>query len=165
MKKFLFFVFCLAVLPSFATNYSGSKLKIKRHKYGVLAGLERGQYSFLELGVEYQDKKLKIANAPTYSINGLMTYHFKHHVLGYQMGGWYRIGRANLTYGANLHFLTSFTENKVGVSPAIGYKLIGFHFQTGYKFFTKSNPDFEHNTFFVSLRYFISQKRKLEVKK
>lgn len=136
--------------------------KVVRHKYGVLIGLERGKYSFVELGGEFQYKKLKFKNAPTISLNGLAQYNFTHNVLTYQLGSWYRIGRANLTYGGNFHYLTNFDHHKFGFSPSVGYKLIGFHVQTGYKFTTKAEFE-EHNNFFISIRYFISQNRKTKI--
>ncbi len=164
MMRLLVLGMCLVLSLCAEASYLKFHPKVTREKYGILLGMERGTYSFIELGGEYQHKKLKLKNAPTVSFNGLFKYNLKYNIAQYQVGSWYRRGRANLTYGLNLNYVTDFNENKFGVTPAIGYKLLGFHLQTGYKFLSKANFT-EYNTMYVSIRYYLSQKRKTKFTK
>ncbi len=141
-----------------------SQLKIKRYKYGVLLGIERGKYTFISLGGEFQYKKLKLNNAPTLSGLFLASYEFKNNLIDYTLGSWYKRGRTNLSYGINAHMISDFNHYKFGVSPSIGYKLLGFHVLTGYKFTTQTYK-IPHNNFYISIRYFLSQSRKTKIKK
>ena len=148
----------------FTSFSTGDKIKIKKYKYGVLLGIEKGKYNFLELGGEFQYKKVKLKDPITLATRFLISYEIKENIVNYTTGIWYRKGRTNLTYGLDLHLISNFDTYKLGFAPDIGYKLLGFHLHAGYKIM--SNKSFEeHNTFYVGVRYFLSQKRKTSIKK
>jgi hypothetical protein len=121
--------------------------------------LQRGEYLILELGVEQQWKKIKLKTAKTQALSTGFNYNFKYNVLGYDAGYWIKPSRVGLTYGANVIFRTNFDENRVGIAPVVGYKLYGFHFQTGYHFLTPASNFDETNRFFISLRFVLINER------
>lgn len=147
--------------------FERSDFKINTRKFGVLLGYQQGQYAFFELGAEHQWKKLKLVKPKTYTLNANLEYNFTNKVLGYKLSGWMKVGRLNLTYGANACLYTNFEENKFGMGPAIGYKLLGFHFINGYNFmFNRDKEGFdEFNTIYISVRYFFAQNRTFKFRK
>ena len=129
-----------------------NKKKINIVKTGPYFGLERGKYTNVEIGMERQWKRVRLREAETHAAHLGFNYNFRHNVLGYEMGYWYRPGRVSLTMGGSICFLTDFDETKIGFAPTIGYKIWRLHLQTGYKFMTTADFFDEHNRFFVSLR-------------
>jgi len=122
-------------------------------KSGPYFGLQRGAYTVLELGVERQWKQVKIKTSETQALHMGFNYNFKYNVLGYDFGYWIKPSRIGLTYGGNFVFRTNFDESRVGLAPVVGYKLFGFHLQTGYHLLTPATYFIETNRFFVSLRF------------
>ena len=94
-----------------------------------------------------------------------INYNFKYNVLGYDLGYWIKPNRIGLTYGANLVLRTDFNKTRIGFTPVIGFKLVGFHIQTGYHFLSRSLNFTETNTFFISLRYVLINDRDVQVNK
>lgn len=139
--------------------------KIRMKSYGMLLGVQRGKYTFLELGVERHWQKVKLIKPRTYSLGANLEYNFKNNVIGYKLSGWMKVGRINLTYGGNICYFTNFEATRIGLGPAIGFRFLGFHLINGYNF-TFGSEDFkEFNTLYVSLRYFFPLDRKIRFKK
>ena len=132
--------------------------------FGMIGGLERGKYTFLELGVEKHWKKFKLRKAPTVALNANMEYNFGNNVLGYNVASWFKIGRVNLTYGINLNYLTDFERVRYGLGPQIGFRLLGFHIVNGYNFLFGNKEFTEVNKFYVGLRYYFPLSSKTKVK-
>lgn len=128
-------------------------LDISVKKTGPYFGLQRGKHTVLELGVERQWKQIKLKTAKTQALHMGFNYNFKYNVLGYDIGYWNKPSRIGLTYGGNLVMRTDFDETRIGFAPVLGYKLFGFHLQTGYHFLTPATDFIETNRFFVSLRF------------
>ena len=164
---FLFFPFSFFAQKDegFFKNIFSKKTEVRVSKYGPYIGLQRGKYTILELGGEYQWKKLKLVKPHTNAIHLGFNYNFKYNVLGYDLGYWFKKGRLDLTYGVNLNYRTDFTHNRVGLSPVIGYKILQFHLQTGYHFLTPSPNFTETNTFFISLHWVLIKNRDVKVKR
>lgn len=139
-------------------------LKIISNSYGPIIGLQRGKYTFVEIGAEYHWRKIRLRNPKIYSVGGNFEYNFGHNLLGYKLGFWTKQNRVDLTYGANIMYLTDFVHGKVGISPTLGFRLIGFHIITGYNF-TLGNEALQYNTLHIALRYFIPSENKLKIKK
>ena len=138
------------------------KTKIHVHKSGAYVGLQKGLYNVVELGGEYQWKKLKWVKPKTFSVNAGMNYNFQENVLGYDAGFWFKTGRLNLTYGAAICYRTDFTRGEIGFAPIIGFKLAQFHLQTGCVFFAHPLSYVKTNTFFISLRFVLINRRKFD---
>ena len=139
--------------------FKNKRLDVSVSKSGPYFGLQRGEYLILELGVEQQWKKIKLKTAKTQALSTGFNYNFKYNVLGYDAGYWIKPSRVGLTYGANVIFRTNFDENRVGIAPVVGYKLYGFHLQTGYHFLTPASNFDETNRFFISLRFILINDR------
>lgn len=134
-------------------------------KIGTYGGIQRGQYTLLEIGGEIQWKKLRLKKAKSNALNLGFNYNLIENVLGYDLGYWHRGSLIGLTYGANACLRTDFNEIRYGISPVIGYKFWLLHLQTGYYFLTPT-ANFENtNSFFVSLRLVIMSKKKMRRKK
>ncbi len=133
------------------------KLTIRRS--GPYAGLQTGKFLSLEFGYEFQWNKVTLRKPITHAFHTGFNYNFLRNVLGYDAGYWFKVGRMNLTYGANVIFRTDFDVNTLGLAPVVGFKFWQLHLQTGYNFMGRSAKDMETNTFFVSLRYVFIQNR------
>ena len=163
-----FRIFGLICLLSFYANSQNInklpelKTKINIHKSGPYVGLQKGLYTVVELGGEYQWKKVKWVKPKTFSLNAGMNYNFQDNVLGYDTGFWFKTGRLNLTYGAAICYRTDFTRGEIGFAPIIGFKLAQFHLQTGCNFFAHPVSYVKTNTFFISLRFVLINRRKFD---
>lgn len=150
-------------IDPFSLNYPA--LKVYTRSYGALIGVQRGKYTFIELGAEKHWTKVRLVKQKTYSLGATMEYNFKNNVIGYKVSGWTKVGRINLTYGINLCYFTNFNESRYGAGPAIGFRLLGFHFINGYNF-TFGAKDFnEFNKLYISLRYFFPLEKKIKFRK
>lgn len=144
--------------------YKKKRFELSVKKSGPYFSLERGKYTVPELGVERQWKQIKLASAITNAVHMGFNYNFKYNVLGYDVGYWVKPSRIGLTYGGNFIMQTDFDETRIGFAPVIGYKVLNFHFQTGYNFLTRSTEFIETNTFFVSLRFVLINDRDVDFK-
>ena len=130
-------------------------LSIDLKKTGTYFGYSRGRIDGFEFGVSHQRKKLKLIHPKTHQYHLGVSYNFKHNIMGYEAGYWYRGGRFQLTYGANMVVYTDFDRVRVGLGPVIGYKLLGFHLQTGYHWLNRDDAYLISNNFFIRLRFTI----------
>ncbi len=149
----------------FLKDLFAKKTEVRIAKYGPYIGLQRGAYTVLELGAEYQWKRLKLIKPVTNAVHMGFNYNFRYNVLGYDVGYWFKRGRLNLTYGINLNYRTDFTYDRFGFSPVLGYKLFQFHLQTGYHFLTRSGDFTQTNSFFISLHWVLIQDRDLNIRR
>ena len=138
------------------------KSDITIRKSGPYLSLQRGKYLVPEFGGEMQWKKVKLLNPLTNAVHLGFNYNFKYNILGYDVGYWFKTGRLNLTYGANLIYRTNFTYDKIGIAPVLGFKFTQIHLQTGYHFMTPNFPRINTNTFFVSLRFVLVNNRNID---
>jgi hypothetical protein len=139
------------------------KIEVEQRKKGMLLGYQAGRVGFLDVGMEQQWKKVRIKKPMTYAANASIEYNLANHVLGYQVGGWYKPGRFNFTYGGHLSFYTDFESFRYGIGPEIGYKLAGFHFLNGYNLLLGNQEMKIYNPIYVSVRYFIPIKKKTTI--
>lgn len=131
----------------------------------MLIGIQKGQFTFLELGTEFRWTKVRVVKQRTFALGGTMEYNFKNNILGYKLFAWRKVGRINLTYGAALCYITDFDNTRVGGGPTLGFRLIGFHLITGYNF-TVGDSNFKtYNTLYIALRYSIPLDKKIKLKK
>lgn len=177
MSKILLFTFCfIAVNASSQGESLTSRInhprdnifnikKVNVTKSGPYIGVQRGEYMALEIGGEKQWKRVTWKKPKTHALRLGANYNFLENVLGYDVGYWFKLGRLDLTYGANIVCRTDFDHYRFGIAPVIGYKLQQFHLQTGYHFLTDSQYIFPTNTLFVSLRYVLINESKWNVTK
>jgi hypothetical protein len=173
INRFLIiFLFLIISLSCFSQDIGKKKFNLKWlksditvRKSGPYIGLQRGVYLIPEFGGEMQWKKVKLINPITNAVHVGFTYNFLRNVLGYDMGYWFKTGRLNLTYGANLIYRTDFTHDKIGFAPVLGFKFTQLHLQTGYHFMAPFSPEIKTNTFFVSLRFVLVNNRSIDFDK
>ncbi len=162
----LFVIFSFLTLSFFAVSQRERSLpELKVWKAGPYFGVQRGAYWVGEAGGEFQWKTIKLRKSMTQGIHTGANYNFSQNVLGYDLGYWIKPSRIGFTYGTNLIMRTDFTTTRGGIAPFIGYKIYGFHIQTGYQFFKNSQSFDGVNTFFLSLRFVIVNHRSTKVKK
>lgn len=156
---------CLFCTSSFGGELAlqAPKLEIHSRKIGMLAGIQQGKYTSLDVGIEFQWRKLKLKDPWTIATNGTMEYNIQNNLLAYKIGGWGKIGRANLTFGGHVGMFTDFDINTLVVGPAVGFKALGFHFHTGANFQIAKTPIESVNTFYVGARYFFVNVRKMKM--
>jgi len=145
-------------------NCNAQLPKINTTKSGLLIGVQRGKFNGFEIGFEKQWKQVKLVKPKTFGISLTGEYLFNANALGFKAGPWVKLGRTKFTYGANVLAATKFNQPQLAFAPSIGIKLLGFHGQASYNFF-KNSKEFDYNKFNISVRYFISRKRKFDVHK
>jgi hypothetical protein len=169
MKKIWTFSLLLLVLgvarghtpPSFMNPIP----ELNTIKTGLLIGVQKGKYFGVELGMERQWKEIKIKKPLTYAIAATSEYQFEANTIGFKAGPWVKFGRADFTYGINLTVLSDFEFYKFGISPAIGFKFIGFHLLVSYNITNNIGPLVNYNKLHLSLRFFLSKNREFKWKK
>jgi len=164
--SWVFIFFVGSAFGQLAPDNSFSKGKlfdISLKKTGPYFSLQRGKYTVPEIGVERQCKQIKYKTENTYHLSMEFNLNFKYNVLGYDIGYWIKPSRIGLTYGLNMVMRTDFDETRIGFAPVIGYKLFGFHLQTGYNFLTRPVNFTQTNTFFISLRFTLINDRDVDV--
>jgi hypothetical protein len=139
--------------------------KVNVTKSGPYIGVQRGKFMVLEIGGEKQWKRVTWKKPKTHAVRLGANYNFLENVLGYDVGYWFKLGRLDLTYGANIVCRTDFYNYRFGVAPVIGYKLQQIHLQTGFHFLSDPQFDFPTNTLFISLRYVMINESKWNVSK
>ncbi|CAN5476557.1 hypothetical protein BH23BAC1_BH23BAC1_35090 [soil metagenome] len=126
-----------------------------KNSTGMIGGIERGNFTYMELGIEKHWKVIRFKNARTLAANANLEYNFGNHLLGYNVGGWMKHGRVDLTYGFNLNYITDFELNRYGMGPQIGFRLMGLHFVNGYNFYYLGDKELQNvNKLYVGLRYY-----------
>lgn len=135
------------------------KIEVNRlvKKQGVYIGYERGLYDIFEVGSDYQRKRV-IGKKVT--INGItfgLQYNLRENIGCYNLGYYHQKNHVGMTYGAEITGVTNFKEIQPALSPLIGFKISGFHLQSGYKFIYPVLSDISSNTFFFRIRFTINQ--------
>lgn len=143
----------------------GSNIKIFTRSYGMIVGIQRGKYTFLEVGAEMHWRKILAIKPRLWAVTANMEYNFSENVLGYKLTYFAKRGRINFTYGANLIYFTNFTDGKIGLGPSIGFKLLGFHFINGFNFYLGKKEVPGGNSLYISIRYFIPIRNKVRIEK
>lgn len=164
----LFFVSSKAQAQLF--NLGGNKEqkeKKERRKFyqssrGLLVGYERGRNDFLQVGYEYNWKKIRLRRPVIRAVDGFMEYNFWENVLGFKAAYWQRHGRAKLTYGGHAGYFSNFENSSLSIGPSVGFRILGFHGQAGYNFLL-NDPDREiaANRLYLSINFFIPYHSKL----
>jgi hypothetical protein len=148
--------------------------KVSQRNYGVILGVQRGKATFFEFGSEIHWRKVRLTNPRLVAATANVTYNIADNVLGYQAGFWTKRGRIALTLGANAGYYTDFDKGSFAVGPAVGFRLLGFHLNTGYNHLfnkgvsevagEKSLSD-KVNNFYIGLRYYFPLDNKFSWKK
>ncbi|MCW3114622.1 MAG: hypothetical protein JWR18_3018 [Segetibacter sp.] len=142
-----------------ASSYFAGR-KLFQKNTGIIIGLQRGRYSSIELGGEAHWRKISLFKPHIIGATANLEYNFENNVIGYKAGVWFKRGRINLTYGANVNYFTDFKEgNRFGFGPSVGFRLLGLHLINGYTFLTKDKTNtgetpIEVNSLYMSLRYY-----------
>lgn len=142
-----------------------NKFRVFTRSYGFLLGVQGGKYTFIEMGVESHWRKIALTKPRLLGLCANVEYNFGFNTLGYKAGIFHKVGRINFTYGLNLNYYTNFENSKVGLGPAIGFKLLGFHLLNGYNFMFGRSEFKEYNTLYVTIRYFFPLKNKVRIKR
>ncbi len=164
INYFIFFFISVISLSTLAEPIP-DPLKINLHKFGPYIGFQRGAYTSIEFGAEYQLKKIAWLQHTTQAVHFGFNYNLFHNVLGYDLGYWMKRGRFNLSYGGNLIYRTDYTRSTLGFTPIIGFKFSQLHLQTGYNFLMTATPPKAVNGFFISLRFVFIQNTNLDIDK
>ncbi len=133
--------------------------KLKQRNFGAILGVQRGRYTFFEFGAEQHWRTISLTNPRIVALGANAAYNFGNNVIAYNAFVWHKRGRINLTYGANLTYLTNFENDRFGGGPMVGFRLLGFHLNTGYNFLTKDKTIEKEevakaNPLYISLRYY-----------
>lgn len=165
----LIVVFAWSIHSSYALNGDPPfkpfpKLDITTTKTGLIIGYQQGQFSGVELGMERQWKQLKLKKPRTLAVTANAEYLFQTNNLAFRAGPWVKFGRMDFTYGADLLVASDFENTRIGASPNIGFKLIGFHVLAGYNFISQRDS-FNHNSLHLSIRYFLSKSRSFDIER
>ncbi|MES2733206.1 MAG: hypothetical protein V4714_15775 [Bacteroidota bacterium] len=160
----------LAFLPSnkslhpFKSLYS-PPIELYTRGYGAIIGYQQGERTFFELGGEANWRKIRLSHPHTYGVGANVEYNFAQKVLGWKASGWVKPGRIDFTYGVNLLYYSDFSHNRIGIGPALGYKLLGFHFIVGANLMAGSRELTAYNTFFLTIRYYAPIQKKTGFRK
>lgn len=131
---------------------------------GPYFGLQQGRYTVAELGGEMQWRKIRLKKPTTHAATLGMDYNLTQNVLGFNGGYYYKAGRTKFTYGGNIVYRSDFKNSRIGIGPAVGYKLFAFHGQIGYHLLTPHQTFVTTNTLYVSIRFTLINDRDMEVK-
>ena len=137
-------------------SYSGPFIpKLYQRNTGALLGVQRGQYTFIEMGGEAHWRKIGLKKSNITATSVTMEYNPLNHVIGYKAGMWTKRGHVNLSYGGNLVFYNDFKgKSRYGLGPAVGFRLAGFHLINGYNFLAGNKELSKVNTLYIALRYY-----------
>jgi hypothetical protein len=135
-------------------DIGSSHAKLFQRNHGMIVGLQRGKYTTIEFGGEIHWRKISLSKPRLFATTANMEYNFSDNVIGYKAGVWFKRGRINLTYGANLVYFTDFDKSRFGVAPSIGFRLLGFHLVNSYNFLAGDKELDKVNTLNIALRYY-----------
>lgn len=132
--------------------------KLRQRNFGAILGVQRGKYTFFEFGAEHHWRTISLKNPRIYALSANAAYNPGQNVLGYNASFWMKKGRVNLTYGFNTAYYTDFTHARYGGGPMVGFRLLGFHLNTGYNFLAGNRTEGQGltkvNPLYISLRYY-----------
>lgn len=138
--------------------------KFYQSSNGLLIGYERGRNDFIQVGYEYNWKKIRLKKPVIRAVDGFVEYNFWENVLGMKAAYWQRHGRMKFTYGAHAGIFSDFDEASLSVGPSVGFRIIGFHGQAGYNIML-DRTDIQANKLYLSLNFFIPYHSKLSTRK
>jgi len=135
------------------------KVEINRlvKKQGVYVGYERGIYDVFEVGSDNQRKRVIGKKVTINGITSGLQYNLRENIGCYNIGYYRQKSHVGMTYGFEISGVTNFKEIQPTFSPLIGFKISGFHIQSGYKFIYPVLSDISSNTFFFRIRFTINQ--------
>ena len=108
-------------IPLEANGLFNSHTKLFQRNTGMVIGLQRGRYTFLELGGEAHWRKIGLVKPHIIGATANLAYNFSNNVLGYHAGIWMKRGSINLTYGADVNYFTDFNNRQsFGIGPSVG---------------------------------------------
>lgn len=168
LKPILIF---LGILLSFSA-FSGepkhplflNPIELTTTKTGLLIGFQQGQFPGIELGMERQWKQLKLKKPRTVAVAVNAEYLFETNHLGFRVGPWVKFGRMDFTYGVDGLLTSDFENARFGITPKVGFKLLGFHVIAGYNILP-TGSNFGHNKLHLSVRYFLSKSRSFDIER
>ena len=134
--------------------------KLFQRNTGMILGLQKGKFSSMELGGEAHWRKWSLFKPHIIGATANLEYNLDKNILGYKAGAWFKRGRINLTYGANVNYFTNFKDgNRFGFGPSVGFRLLGLHLINGYTFLTRDKTNstetpIQVNSLYMSLRYY-----------
>lgn len=135
-------------------NDKKDRRKFYQSSNGLLIGYERGRNDFLQVGYEYNWKKIRLQKPVIRAVDGFVEYNFWENVLGVKAAYWQRHGRMKFTYGGHIGYFSDFNEITPSIGPSVGFRIIGFHGQAGYNILLK-DTDIQANKLYLSLNFFI----------
>ena len=129
--------------------------KIRKQRFGTILGLQRGEITNFVAGAEWQFKRKALFHPSEWAANLGFEYNFGNNILGYRAGVYHKRGRIALTYGGSLCYITDFENGgSPGLTPEIGFKLLGFHLTTGYNLLLHTENVKKYNTFQIGLVWY-----------
>jgi hypothetical protein len=131
-------------------------------KVGPYFGIQQGEYTVGEIGMEIQFKDIRLVKTKTNAFHAGVEYNIPNNTLGFNAGYFHKPSRLDLTYGFDVALRSNFTEERFGISPVIGYKIFGFHLRAGYMILTPSTNFIETNQLFINLRFILVNNRKFK---
>lgn len=151
--------------PVEANASSQPHRKLYQRNTGMVIGLQRGRYTFLELGGEAHFRKMSLLSPHIIGATANIAYNLSNNILAYHGGVWMKRGRINLTYGADINYYTDFNNRKsFGIGPSVGFRLFGLHLINGYNLLTNQSvtktaeAPLPVNKLYMSLRYYFPVK-------
>jgi hypothetical protein len=170
--KFTLLIIVLFVIRTlhFAQNVVSSnqlinfpKVSVNIQKFGPYIGFQKGLYAGIEMGAEYQYKKVKLVKPITHALHAGVNYNLNYNYIGCDLGYWIKQGRLNFTYGATLIYRNNYQIGSLGISPVFGIKLTQFHFQTGVNLLGSRVASMPVNRFYVSVRFVLIKQRDINI--
>nr|WP_299202212.1 hypothetical protein [uncultured Brumimicrobium sp.] len=168
MNKIIEYIFLVGLIFSSTIGYAQNKKPlIDPHvrKMGPYFGIQQGEFTVGEIGMELQFKDIRWVKTKTNSFHVGLEYNIPNNVLGLNAGYFHKPSRVDLTYGVDVALRSNFNEERYGISPVLGYKLFGFHLRVGYMFLTPSKTFTETNQLFINLRFILVNNRKMQLNK
>jgi hypothetical protein len=139
------------------------KLKVYQSSRGYVIGYERGRSDMIQLGYQYNWKKIRLKQPVIRAVEGYAAISPFTGVYGLQGGYWQRHGRLKLTYGGRVGAFTNFDASTLSIGPALGFRILGFHGQGGFNLL--SNPEVQANRLYASINFFIPRHSRMYSKK
>lgn len=131
-------------------------------KMGPYFGIQQGEFTVGEIGMEMQFKDIRLIKTKTNSFHAGVEYNIPNNALGFNAGYFHKPSRVDLTYGLDVALRSNFKEERYGISPVIGYKIFGFHVRVGYMLLTPSKTFVDTNELFINLRFILVNNRKFK---
>ncbi len=151
-------------LPALPKPMPSPQVELYTNGFGAIVGVQQGRYTFIELGGETTWRKVRLSRPHTYGVGGTAEFNFNG-IWGLKAYGWVKPARFDFTYGSNLVYYTNFEGSRIGISPNLGYKLLGFHFLVGVNLLAGNRDLTQYNTFYFTIRYYAPIQKKTGFRK